>query len=90
MKSVTISRSANSKNKWGVKVDRNLILAEGCEQMQPTLKPFVVHNNEEEDQEEWKIVRVGSVPVATFEQLKLALAGCNSTGEAELILKKVE
>lgn len=88
---VSISRSANDKNKWGVKVDKNLILAEGCETMQPTLGPYVPRDTQQRAPgaaAEWKIVRVGKVPVATFEQLKLALAACNSDGEAELVLRR--
>ena len=82
---VKIAKTSNEKGKWGVKVDKNLFIADGCSTLQQNLAPFEPHHQSSSSPLFWKIVRVGASPIATFEQLKLALSMSGNEVEIGLV-----
>lgn len=71
---IPVARDPESK-KWGILVTSSLLLSAGTEKVQPTLAPFVGTH---------RVKQVGSSPVATVEQLKIALAAAAKSDHAML------
>ncbi len=72
---VSIERDDATRGKWGVLVDASLALAPGTERLQPALAKYIATH---------RVTAVNSSPVATVQQLKIALSA--SAERASIVL----